>query len=143
MAERRSCDVCSREYVAQRRSSRFCSDTCRKRNLRRPGVDEVADVVEIPAAPAPEPARPPRLALTATTAAELEAAGRLETVLGQQAMVLARRIDGAAALETGSAVASLSREFRAVMAEALAGVRAAADPVDELRARRDSKRSAS
>lgn len=141
MARRRSCDVCSREYVAERPNSRFCSATCRKRNQRTPGADVVA--MPKPPPPAPEPARPPRLPLTTATGAELEAAGRLDTVIGQQAMVLARRIDGAAALETGSAVASLSREFRAVMAEALAGVRAAADPVDELRARRDSKRSAS
>jgi hypothetical protein len=32
----RGCDVCGRPYEAKRVSSRFCSGTCRKRNLRAP-----------------------------------------------------------------------------------------------------------
>ena len=78
--------------------------------------------------------------LVAAVRAELEAADRLSTVAGQHALELARRI--AAAPEMSSGVAALSRELRAVMGEALAGVGAAADPVDELRARRDAKRRA-
>jgi uncharacterized protein YoaH (UPF0181 family) len=38
--------------------------------------------------------------------------------------------------DTGSAVAAMSRELRAVMAEALKGAAQAVDPMDELAARR-------
>ncbi len=44
--------------------------------------------------------------------------------------------------ETGAAVTSLVKELRATMTEALAGVDRAADSLDEIRARRDRKRSA-
>jgi hypothetical protein len=42
--------------------------------------------------------------------------------------------------DTGSGTAALSKELRAVMVAAVQGAPAAADPVDELRARRDRKR---
>jgi len=69
---------------------------------------------------------------------ELEAVGRLDTVAGQVALELAYRV--ASPHETGAAVASLYKQFREAMAEALAGVAVAADPLDEIRARRDRKR---
>lgn len=68
---------------------------------------------------------------------ELSAAGRLDTYLGQQALMLADRIGSS--MDTGSSVAALSRELREVMAKALDGVKVAADPLDELRARRAAK----
>lgn len=70
----------------------------------------------------------------------LQDADRLDTVLGQQALALAAQI--VSPFQTGAGVASLSKELRAVMAEAMRGVAAAADPVDELRRRRDAKRAA-
>jgi len=70
---------------------------------------------------------------------ELEAAGRLDTWAGQVALELAYRV--ASPHETGAAVASLYKQFREAMAEALAGVAVAADPLDEIRARRDRKRA--
>jgi hypothetical protein len=123
----RSCDVCDRQYDAKRPSSRFCGATCRKRNQRSP---------EPAAAPALFVA--PASGLSAATAAELEAAGRLETSLGQAALVLARRVDGGDR-EPGSALASLVREHRASLAEALRGAQQAASPLDEVKARRDRK----
>lgn len=74
------------------------------------------------------------------TARQLREAERFDTVLGQQALALARRIESP--METGASVASMSKEFRAVMVEALDGVNVAADPLDELRLRRDRRRSA-
>jgi hypothetical protein len=71
---------------------------------------------------------------------ELEEAERVDTVLGQQALELAGRI--VSPLSTGASVATLSRELRTVMAEATAGAVLAADPLDELRLRRDTKRNA-
>lgn len=70
---------------------------------------------------------------------ELEAAGRLETVLGQQAVKLAERM--CSQFDTGSATASVSRELRAVMDAALAGAPKAADSLDELANRRKLKAS--
>lgn len=76
------------------------------------------------------------------TTAELEAAGKLDTMLGQQALALARRMSGEV---TG--VAALSKELSRVMAAAVAnmpgaGSAAVADEVDELRKRRNAKRAA-
>jgi hypothetical protein len=115
----RGCDVCGRPYEAKRVSSRFCSGTCRKRNLRapRPRLAETSPAAE-------------DYALLAATRAELEAAGRLNSMLGQVALLLAERM---CEFDTGSGTAALSKELRAVMAAAVQGAPAAADPVDELR----------
>jgi hypothetical protein len=76
--------------------------------------------------------------LVGTTERALRDAKRFDTVLGQQALVIAGQI--AAGGQTGPAIAALSKELRAVMAEALEGAAAAADPLDEIRARRERKR---
>lgn len=72
--------------------------------------------------------------------AELDAAGRLVSVPGVQAVLLASRMEGL--METGAAVAALSKELSRVMGEALGAASAVADPVDELRRLRDAKRDA-
>ena len=99
----RGCDVCGRPYEATRVSSRFCSGTCRKRNLRapRPRLAETSPAAE-------------DYALPAATRAELEAAGRLDSMLGQVALLLAERM---CEFDTGSGTAALSKELRAVMAQ--------------------------
>jgi len=78
--------------------------------------------------------------LVAVTARELDAVGRLESVAGQLALELAYRV--ASPYETGAAVAALAKQLHLTMTEALGGVAKAADPLDEIRARRDRKRSA-
>ena len=65
---RRSCDICGREYDARRSDSRMCSAACRQRRSR--GAE-------------PPPAEETPLLIA--TRQELEAAGKLETMLGQQA----------------------------------------------------------
>jgi len=121
------CASCGGTFEAQRSSAKYCGQTCRKRGSRR------GEVATLP--PADEP-----VGLVAATLAELQAAGRADTALGQQALALAERVNNPR--DTGSAIAALSRELRAVMVEALKGVEVAADPLDELRARRDRIRSA-
>jgi len=116
----RTCASCGRQFEAQRSTARYCGSTCRSRAHRAP----VVSVGQ---------ANPLREAVRQ----ELEAAGRLETVLGQQALMLADRL--AAQGDTGSAVAALSRELRAVMEAALADAPAAADALDELAERRRRK----
>lgn len=123
----RECDSCGKPFEAKRKAARFCSDTCRKRNQRAPKPR------------AKDPSAMPSTDLVAVCERELQAASRLDTVLGRQALELARRI--ASPHETGSSVASLSKEFRAVMEAAMEGVGLKADPLDELRARREAKRA--
>lgn len=124
----RRCDRCGKSYEAKRPTSKYCSSSCRARQSQSP--KPVADL----------PTKRTGTDLHAVTERELTEAGRLDTVLGRQALELAQRITSSQ--ETGSAVASLSKEFRAVMEAAMEGVGIAADPLDELRARRERKRSA-
>jgi hypothetical protein len=73
---------------------------------------------------------------------ELEAAGKLDTILGQQALVLA-----AAMTSEMTGVGTLSKELSRVLAAALGDVPPGGsalgdvDVVDEVRARRDAKRA--
>ncbi len=61
-------------------------------------------------------------------------------MIGQHALEIAKRIVGAPGMNTG--VASLSKELSRVMGEARSVSTVAADPVDDLKARRDAKRAA-
>lgn len=123
------CEVCGEGFDGHP-TAKYCGATCRKRAQRRPGgVD--ADPV------APAGVEGP---VTAATLSELNAAKRAGTALGESALALARRIDGAAR-DSGASLASLAREHRATLAAALADAESAADPLDELRARRDRKRA--
>jgi len=90
--------------------------------------------VDVPAAPEVVPG------LVAAVERELVAADRVDSMLGQASLVLARRVSSA--FEAGASVASLTKQLRETMAAALKGAAVAADPLDELRARRDEKRAA-
>lgn len=120
----RTCDSCGRAYTAQRRTSKFCSSGCRVRFGR--GARKPAEVVAL--------GRHSDGPLEGAALVELGAAERTATAAGQAALALARRID--TDRDTGAAVAALTREFRATMAEAKSGARLALSPLDELRARR-------
>lgn len=123
----RTCDVCGRDFEAKRKDARTCSATCRsnKRNMSSP----------------PDPDGDGGNSLVKATMVELEAAGKLDSMLGQQALALARRMSTEV---TG--VAALSKELSRVMAAATANVAGSGsavvvDAVDELRARRNAKRA--
>ncbi len=66
------------------------------------------------------------------TVVELERVGRLNTALGQAAVLLARRLDGSSR-DTGSAVAALARQLQATLAAATANVGDEASPLDRAR----------
>jgi hypothetical protein len=128
----RSCDVCGTSYVAKRTTSRYCSAKCRMRASRGTSAK--------PTAPEPQEMVLERSAgpVEWATALELREIGRLETALGLQCLALARRLD-APLRDTGSAMASISRELRATLAEAKRGAGAATSPQqlrDELAERR-------
>ena len=125
----RSCDACGTPYEAKRTSSKFCSTNCRIR-ANRSGS---AQVRAVPVAVEPVPS-----SLVAVVERKLAAADRLESVAGAQAVQLAGRMDSEI---SGSALAQMHKVLQALMDRAMEGVGVAADPVDELRARRDRLRS--
>lgn len=113
-----------------KRARRYCDATCRNRAAaaRRANPDAVASL--------PAPAADTTLADVVRR--DLEAGGRLDTLPGQLAVALARRITAEGT--TASSVATLSKELRALMAEALAGVKPREpDFLDELEERRLAK----
>lgn len=120
----RQCLACGAELSGDARK-RYCGPTCRKRGSRQASVTEI------------HPSEVPTV--VESTQAALVAADRLATPAGAAAMVLATKLDQGR--DTGSAVASLVRELRATMAEALANTKVAADPVDELRRKREERQS--
>jgi hypothetical protein len=125
----RNCDYCGKPYEAKRKSSKYCSDTCRVKTSQHGG-----NVVTLP--PAGEERSADPTGLVASITAELEQGGRLNTALGQQAVFLASRL---AISPFDTSLASMSRELREVMARALEGVAVADDPLDELKRRRELK----
>ena len=127
---RKHCTVCGEEFEAKRNTAKYCSRRCSVRASRqpKPGPDQP----QMPADPDAE--------LWTATLAELTAAGRVESASGQASLLLARRLDSPLT-ETGSSVAAMVREHRAALADALRGAVAEANPLDELRARRERKRA--
>jgi hypothetical protein len=128
---RRQCGSCGDTFEAKRNTAKFCSDRCRVRASRSPKPP--------PPAEADEGLAPGEESLGDAVRAELEAAGRLSTASGRAVLALARRID-AGSRESGASLAALVKEFRASLAEAVKGAEKTADPVDELRNRRERKR---
>lgn len=130
--------MCGKQYTPKRASSKYCGSTCRTRATRLRAEQPPAPAAAAPAADPPAQPSLPTL-LVARTMQQLEEAGRLDTVLGQQALVLASRLEVITALDTGASMAAVSKELRAVMTEAMTGVAVAEDPIDELRRRREAK----
>lgn len=127
-----SCSACGKQFEASRRSAMFCGVTCRQRAARASkAAPPDADPTPIDRGKREETAEHP---LIATTRRDLEAAGQLDTVVGQQALRLAEKLTSP--FDTGSATAAVSKEFRAVMAEALKDQGKQVDSLDELASRR-------
>lgn len=102
----RSCEVCGKVFEAQRSTAKACSSSCRARKSQRGPT-----ILPLPLAGATS------TGLIESVRSELAAAGREDSALGQSALVLAGRI--ASGAEPASAVASLNRELRATLADAL------------------------
>ena len=126
----RLCDTCTRLYEAKRVTSRFCSPRCQKRAQRSPVGLSSTTLVTFP-----NPVDGP---LTVATMAELIVADRVESSLGQAALLMARRLDMTSA-DTGSSVAALAREQRATLALALESATNVLDPADQLRLQREAR----
>ena len=139
---RKQCAVCPAEFDAKRASARYCSERCKKRAQRSPDRKAAAQPGKAPGPPAGLTELAPG-GLMAATEAKLNAAGRLDGPEGQAALILAARIElSPFSAETGASVAALVRQLHATLAQALAGAKAAADPVeDELRTARERRRT--
>lgn len=133
----RHCAVCGKAFEAKRSTAKYCGSTCRARQSQGIKPPRPARGVDAPPAPAAVMPLVGESPLVASVRRALEDAGRLDSVLGQQALMLAGRLAGQG--DSGSAVAALSRELRAVMDAALADAPQAADALDELAERRRRK----
>ncbi len=124
MIIKRRCDVCGKPYEAKLSSSRFCGGTCRARASRMGGVPASLAVLKQD----DEPTSPS--GTVAAVRVELEAVEQSTSALGAMALALAARIDSGR--ETGSAMATLTRESRLTMDEARASGRHASSIAEKL-----------
>jgi len=118
-----TCESCGAVFEAARSDARFCGERCRKRAQRGAAGGPVRPVERLDDLPGP--------GLAAAVLAELEAAGRVDTAGGQSALTLARRIEDGR--DTGSAIASLNREMRATLAEAVKGAKVPLSSIESYR----------
>ena len=129
-----TCVVCGGEFQAVRHQAKYCGGKCSKRAQRGAGPTRM---------PTPAPnveVDNPNVGLVSTVINELTAIDRLNTSIGQAALRLATRME-TSTVDTGSGLAAMTRELRAVMGQLMASGQAAMDPLDELKARRDHKRA--
>ena len=139
----RRCAWCGRDFQAKRSHAKTCSEVCRgrmntrKRRQAANGVTGDQNRSPEPSATnvAVEPISDGVLDMVTET---LQQAGRYGTPHGQIAVVLARRLDSPG-LETGSGIATLSRELERILEKALAGTHTETDELDELEKRRRAK----
>ena len=126
MAVTVTCGQCGESFEAERRTRKYCGDRCRQQAKRRvpPGVAEAI-----------APGLPQLVTLTRK---ELEQLGKVDTVLGAQALTVAERMTSAK--DTGSAIAALSRELDRIMLRLRSGAKSQEDEVASARRRRDEKR---
>lgn len=122
----RSCEACGGSLEGTHPSRRFCDDKCRKRGARG------AKVTELHGADGTPPAT-----VYGATLATLQTADRADTPAGAAALVIARKLDAGG--DTGSAVAALTRELRAAVAEAVANATVAGDQIDEIARKREER----
>lgn len=116
------CAACGNDFEAKRKTAKFCSAACQKRGRRR--EQSAADGPLVDAG------------FVDATVAELVRVGKRDTVMGHQVVVIAERM--VSPFSTGSEVASLSKEHSRLMGLLTRGA-AQADPVDEVKERRDRK----
>lgn len=134
---KRDCDACGRKYSAKSPRSKFCTDVeCKRRRerertrARRQARSSGGDVIALPVSAVVDEGT-----VAAATRVELEKVGRAATPAGRNALILAKRLDGASE-DTGASVAALSKQHLVALAEAMKDAAENADEVDELGARR-------
>jgi hypothetical protein len=127
-------------FEPKRKTARFHDPACRKRASRARAVLKRASAAEVETAAVVEDSPVYRDGLLAAVRRELERFERADSALGQAALELARRIEVGVG-ETGSAIASMTRELRETLSAATANAKSQGSVVDELRAKRESRRA--
>ena len=132
----RTCAGCGRSFKAADYRAKTCSNSCRSRVNRARKAAEPVVAALVGDIPFPEGAVAVGEGCEALVVQALTQANRLRTVKGQIAIALARRVDAATVV---MGFAALTKELERAYESAMAGVTAEADPLDEIRARRDAK----
>lgn len=128
---RKDCAACGEPFEAANARRRTCSDRCRKAASRSARIRPVRDVPPKPDEPKPvDPAG--RGELWQVTHAQLVAADRVNTPLGQLALQHAAALDSPDRTDTGSSLAALSKEYRAALAEAIRDAETERDDLDDI-----------
>lgn len=131
----KKCGSCGDVFEAKRPAAKFCSDRCRKRSHRAPKPAAKVVAIVPPVVDEPATRRPVMPSSYEATLAQLEAAGRLDTALGVSALIAAQMLDDALrSADTGASRAALLKAHREALAEAVKDSKAAADPLDQIRA---------
>ncbi len=125
MAVTVTCGQCGEAFEAARATRKYCGDRCRQQARRRASEGEAEAFGADPS-------------IVERTRSELRELGKLDTVLGAQALVLATRMTSAK--DTGSAIAAVSRELDRVLLRLRSGTKGQEDEVASARRRRDEKR---
>ena len=133
----RTCTDCGAPLPAPHSSGRprtkceACSPT-RARDTRRRAPHKLApaDLVTLPAPSV-------QAGIVEATTRTLAEAGRLDSVAGQTALLLAQQL--ATGAHSGAGYAALAKQLLAAMDAACEGAVVAQDPVDELRRKRDKR----
>lgn len=126
-----TCQRCGDEFTAQKSTAKFCSASCRvawHRASAKPG-----GVVSLDSRRKAERLQPAASVEDVTSAVRAELGDQVSTALGQQALLLARRLDSGQD-PSGAAVASLSKQLVDVMARVYdkAGASGEVDPLAEI-----------
>lgn len=136
-ARKRKCECCGETYAPTRSDSRFCKPACRAKAHRR--VEQAAKIVSLTPPAEPGGAGAPQVGSTAAaTIAHLEALGRLEHPLGIAAVQLARRLDAYHG-DTASSLASAAGRLALLLDKLEVGAAAKADPIDEVKRKRQER----
>lgn len=108
-----TCSGCGSTFEAKSARAKWCSERCRKQRQRSGAPAEVVDL------PAAEPASEVEALgpVEAMTRLELVEAGRLDSVIGQTCLALARRLDSPRA-DTGSAMSSVAARLDELLTKA-------------------------
>lgn len=134
----RSCTHCHSDYETGSNRAKFCSNKCRmaahyaKKTGAKPSRPTPAAVRVTVKDAVEEPGD-----IVASTRAALVAAGRAGSPEGHLCLILATAI--ASGVESPTGLAALSKELTARLTGALINASVAADPVDELRQRRERR----
>lgn len=130
-----TCGACGATFPTRSHRAKWCSDRCRKRAQRGQVVEAPPTAAE-PGPAAPHGQTVETVGLLERTQAELERLDMVRTVVGQHALLLARRME--ADNETLSAVSTAGQQLTRLMTVA-ASRPGNTDLLDEIAQRRDHK----